>query len=187
MHACGAHWSMLGRQVLLPAAGSFDLLYAQSDDEYTSCRWLALALQEEAPRFGGELFHLWHGICDVSQLIVDEVYARSSLRADFQNVSEGSKYLWRWSALFERRACDQLEYLVPYECVEVFSFTEFAQVPRYVPLPPKWASIKVPVRCAALPLSFITHLDSRLRNNANSGLWILVYTGCTASCAYHVL
>lgn len=50
---------------------------------------MALAFKEEALRFNDELFHWWRGVCDGSQLAIDEVDARRSLMAHFQSVPKG--------------------------------------------------------------------------------------------------
>lgn len=126
---------MLGGQDSLSVAAGFDLPFARSDDRYTFWRWLALAVEKNTPCFGGEFFHHWRGIRNVPQLVTDEVYKRLSLPADFLNVRNGSQYLWRRSSLFERRARDQLDYLVSCKCVEVFSFTKVVKMSPYVPLP----------------------------------------------------
>lgn len=57
LHTCGLHWDKLGGRVSLSAAADFDLLFAQSNDEYTSCCWATLALEEKAPCFDGEFFY----------------------------------------------------------------------------------------------------------------------------------
>lgn len=48
-------------------------------------------------------------------------------------------------------------------------------------------SIEVPMWCAARLPPCISYLSSRLRNDANSGLSALVYSGWTASSARHLL
>lgn len=78
-------------------------------------------------------------------------------------------------------------YLVLYECIEVYSFINFAWTNRYVLVPPSWSSIEVPMRCSALLPASVSYLGSRLRDDANSGLWVLAYTGWAASCARHLL
>lgn len=175
------------RSCFVTGGSGFFLPCARSDGRYPICRWLTLALEEEALCFGGEFFHLWLGICNLTQLLLDEVYARSSFPADFRNVSKSFQYLRRLSAPLERHARYQLECLVPYPCVETFPFTEFARVSLYVPLPPSWASIEVPMGYAALLLSCISYLGCQLSIDASSGLWDLMYTGWAASCARHLL
>lgn len=128
IHACGVHWGFLVDRVSLPAVAGFYLPFAWSDDEYAFCRWLALALEEDAPRFGGTFFYLWRVICKVSRLIMDEVCGRPSLPVDLWYVLKVFQYLWQWSASLEPLARDQLGYLVSYECVEIFSFTAFARL-----------------------------------------------------------
>lgn len=130
---------------------------------------------------------MWRGIRNASQLIMDEVYSWPSLPVNFRNVPKGFKHLWWRSAPFERRARDQLGYLVPYECIEIFLFKEISRVSLYVPLPPKWASIEAPMGCAPLLPPCVSYLGSWSRNDANSGLWCLVYTEWAALCARHLL
>lgn len=105
----------------------------------------------------------------MSQLIIDEVYARPSLTADYRNVPKGLQYLWRRSDPFERRTRDQVQYLVPYECVKVYAFKDFARVFRFVPVPPRWAFNEVLMGCAVLLPSCILYSGSRLWIDTNSG------------------
>lgn len=137
MHASRVHSEQLGCRVLLPAADGFELLFTCSGDNYIFSRGLAMALKEHASRFGGEFFQLLRGMCNVSQLIMDKMYARPLLLADFRNVPNDSQLFQRRAAFFERRASDQFVYHIPYECVEVVSSTDFFQLSRYVPRPSK--------------------------------------------------
>lgn len=176
VHVCGVHCGSLGVRILLPAAASFDVTIARLYAKYASGRWLALVLDEDAPRIGGGLYHVRRGVRNVSQLGLDKMYARTFLLVNFQNVPKGLQYLWQWSASFERGTHHELDYLILYKCVEVYSFKDFARVSRYVPLLPKWSSIEVPMRRVALLPPCVSFLGSRLRNDANSGLWAIVYT-----------
>lgn len=65
------HWRMIDGRLLLPEAAGIDLLFARSDDENIFCRWLTL--EEGAPHFGGELFSLWRGLCNVMKLVREKV------------------------------------------------------------------------------------------------------------------
>lgn len=116
-------------------------------------------------------------------MIINKVFAPSLLSAKFRNVPTSSQYFCRRLAFFERCARDQLGYLAPYLCVEVYALTTFGRVSRYGLLPSKCASIEVPMRSAPSLSPCISYLCNRLRNVANSGLWVLVFTGWTASCA----
>lgn len=150
LNACEVHWRSLRGRVLLPQAARLDLPFARSDDKYTFCHWLESALGEDAPRFVGELSHLWREVCNVSQLGKDKACAWRSLPVDSRNVPKGSQHFWKRAVSIYRRARDLLGYLVLYEYLEVYSYTGFARVPCYVFLPSKWASIGVPTECAAL-------------------------------------
>lgn len=82
---------MLGGRDLLPAPNGFDLSFAQLEAKYTFCHRMALALDEDASRSGSEFFHLWRGICSVSQTAKNEMQARRSILADFRDISKGLK------------------------------------------------------------------------------------------------
>lgn len=74
----------------------------------------------------GNFICQWRGIHNMSQSKMDEVYARPFIPVDFRNITKMTQFLLRRSALFERRARDQLRYLVVYNCGEVYLFTDFA-------------------------------------------------------------
>lgn len=96
---------------------------------------------------------------------------RPAIVADgFWNVSKDLQHLWRQAAPLEHHARNQLGFLVPYECIEAFVLTKLARITRHVTLPPRWASIEVPIGCIALLPPCISYLGIRLQNDANSGL-----------------
>lgn len=43
----------------------------------------------------------------------------------------------------------------------------------------------MPAGCTALLSASVSYLEGRLRDEANSGLWVLMYTGWVPSCAHH--
>lgn len=153
VRAYAIHWETLEALILLPKAAKLSLPFACSSEEHTYSSWLALALEENSPRFGAKFSHLLLGICNVSRQMRDKTCTRSSLPADFRHVLKRSQYLWRGSAPFHHHALDQLRYSVLYGYAEIDSFINFVWASRYVPLSLEWASIKVPMKCAALPPS----------------------------------
>lgn len=74
VRACDFTWATLVGRTSLPATAGLNLPFASSDDKYTFCRWLALPLVDSSPQFSGGFICHCHGICNVSQLIIDEVY-----------------------------------------------------------------------------------------------------------------
>lgn len=127
------------------------------------------------PQFGGGLFCQWRCVRTESQLIMDEVYARPSIPLDFHNISKKSQYSWRLLAPLERCARDKLENTIPDECAQAYAFTDFATTTRYVLLSPTWSSTEVPTGRAAFLPACVSYLRSRLWDDANHGLWVLVY------------
>lgn len=106
--------------------------------------------------------------------MMDKIYARPSLPAEFGNVTKGAEVLrWRSNRL-ERWARHQLGCLVAYECVEVDIFTDFVRAFGYVPLLSKRFFVKVLLRNAALLSSYIQYSGSSLCKEASNKLWIFL-------------
>lgn len=186
VEACRFCLAALIGNILLPEAVGLDLFFVRLDDVYTLRRCLVLMIKDTPPRFSANFFCQRRGVCNVSQLVMEDIYAHPSISVHFRNIPKRAQYLWRSLATFERRAFDELWYLVPYECAKVYFPTDFARANRYIPLSLTRSSIEVPMKCAALLPSCASYLGSRHQDDPNSGLWMPVYAGSAELCSHHL-
>ena len=101
------------------------------------------------------------------------------LPAEFRFVSRKSgKYIGeahldflRW----ERRTRQRLGFLVPYQCLEVYSFLNHTRRNRYVPVPASWKDYEVPLGMVVEIPWVLTYLGVELMD-PSSGAWVVFYT-----------
>lgn len=89
---CGSHWAVLSGKISLVEAAGLDLSFARSDSKYMFCRWSALALEDISPPFGEGFFCQRRGVLNISQFVMDEIYARPSIPVDFRNIPKTLQY-----------------------------------------------------------------------------------------------
>lgn len=141
LYDCEVRSGSSGGCVLLRVAASLDLFFARFGDEFTSCRKLGLALNEDALCFGGSFCHPWRYVFNVSHLTIGSLYARLLSAPEFWIIPKIPQHLWRRLDSFNRCVRKQLGYLDHKECIEIHALTIFAWFSCYVFLSPKWLYI----------------------------------------------
>lgn len=157
-YACDVHWKSHKLRILWLKTTRLDLFFAHSDRKQAFRSCVALVFEENFPRCGGPFLSFKCGICNIFQQMLNGIYARPSLPADFRKVPREPKYLWMLAALFQRPARSELKYLIPPECIKVCLFTKSKTSSRCALLLVRWALIQV---LMGVPLYY--HHASRIR------------------------
>lgn len=79
VQACKFYWEALSGKMSLLGAAIVDLSFTRANDEYNFFRLMALALAETSTQFGENFFCQGRIVCSVSQLVMEEVFARASI------------------------------------------------------------------------------------------------------------